>query len=327
MHATSTKHIFLATFLLSLFALLSLNTFALDPLPVDNAFPHTVEIQGKEISLQFSMRDDYYMHQHAFKFVGDDNFTLGEFEFPEAKSKYDEFVGDTLVYDQDIELRIPFSIKNRSAKNIVFTYTFQGCLTDGICYPPTTRNAVLSPKGGINFVGTPIPKEERNTASLIDEAFTDAPQNYKDKSAAVQYLEIEDLNVEPLNTETKASSVTGSFIDIFGGDSIDVTEDDILPVEKAFQLSMDVQDNGYLQANWYAESTYYLYQDKLTFKSDNPDIKLGTPVAVVLSIQDYESLEALKLESLKHRAAKADEQILAGQLVDGEAAINELLSR
>ncbi len=116
---------FLSSVLISLFALLSLNTFAQEPLPVDNAFPHTVEIQGKEVSLKFSMRDDYYMYQHAFKFVGDDNITLGELEFPEAKNKYDEFMGDTLVYDQDVELRIPFSIKNRNAKNIYSLIPFK----------------------------------------------------------------------------------------------------------------------------------------------------------------------------------------------------------
>ncbi len=284
------NNIFLSSLLISLFALLSLNTFAQEPLPVDNAFPHTVEIQGKEVSLKFSMRDDYYMYQHAFKFVGDDNITLGELEFPEAKSKYDEFMGDTLVYDQDVELRIPFSIKNRNAKNIVFTYTFQGCLTDGICYPPTTHNAVLSPKGGLNHVGTPIPEEERNTASLIDEVFADAPQSYKDESAAFQNVPIENLDViSEINNQTSQSETeTGSFLDIFGGDSIDLAEDDILPVDRAFQLSMDINDNGYLQANWYSENTYYLYQDKLSFKSDNPDIQLGTPIFPQAKIKDDE---------------------------------------
>ena len=285
MQLNTKYHTFLASLLFSIFSLTSLNSFALEPLQVDNAFPQEIDIQKNEISLKISMRDNYYLYQHAFKFVGDENIAIGEVKFPKAKNKYDEFIGDTLVYEQDIELRIPFSYKNPSAKNVVFTYTFQGCLTEGICYPPTTRNAVLSPKGSVNYVGTPIPQEERNTASLVDEAFANAPQSYKDESEAVKSLEASKSDAE---FKTKPAAGAANILDLFGNDSSNVDENEILPVDRAFQLSMDVHDNGYLQANWFAENTYYLYQNKLTFKSDNPTIKLGTPIFPEAKIKDDE---------------------------------------
>ena len=46
--------------------------------------------------------------------------------------------------------------------------------------------------------------------------------------------------------------------------------------------------------------------------------KNGKPVAVVMSVDDYNSIEALKLSLLKARAEKAKEDIKNGNTVDGE---------
>ena len=53
--------------------------------------------------------------------------------------------------------------------------------------------------------------------------------------------------------------------------------------------------------------------------------KHGKPVAMVLSMHEYASLEALKLDNLKRRATRADEQIRTVQLRDGDAIISKLL--
>ena len=52
--------------------------------------------------------------------------------------------------------------------------------------------------------------------------------------------------------------------------------------------------------------------------------KNGKPVAVVISTEEYESIEALKLRLLQSRAAQASADIAAGNLVDGEAFFTEL---
>lgn len=54
--------------------------------------------------------------------------------------------------------------------------------------------------------------------------------------------------------------------------------------------------------------------------------KNGKPVAVVISAEEYESIEALKLRLLQSRAAQANVDIAAGNLVDGEAFFSELES-
>jgi prevent-host-death family protein len=54
--------------------------------------------------------------------------------------------------------------------------------------------------------------------------------------------------------------------------------------------------------------------------------KNGKPVAVVISAEDYESIEALKLQLLQARVVQANADIAASKLVDGEAFFDELVS-
>jgi prevent-host-death family protein len=52
--------------------------------------------------------------------------------------------------------------------------------------------------------------------------------------------------------------------------------------------------------------------------------KNGKPVAVVISAEDYESMEALKLCLVQARARQAEADIEAGNLVDGEAFFDDM---
>lgn len=54
--------------------------------------------------------------------------------------------------------------------------------------------------------------------------------------------------------------------------------------------------------------------------------KNGKPVAVVISMDEYEATEALKLQLLQARAAQAKADIEAGDTVDGESFFNDLES-
>ncbi|PSU43037.1 prevent-host-death protein [Photobacterium frigidiphilum] len=52
--------------------------------------------------------------------------------------------------------------------------------------------------------------------------------------------------------------------------------------------------------------------------------KNGSPVAVVMSCEEYAQLEALKLQFVKMRFAAADKDIADNNLVDGETFFNQL---
>ena len=54
--------------------------------------------------------------------------------------------------------------------------------------------------------------------------------------------------------------------------------------------------------------------------------KKGKPVAIEISAEEYESIQALKLKMLQARAAQAKSDITAGNLKDGESFFEELTS-
>ena len=54
--------------------------------------------------------------------------------------------------------------------------------------------------------------------------------------------------------------------------------------------------------------------------------KNGKPVAVVISVDEYKSIEALKLRLLQSKAAKAKDDIYNGNMIDGESFFDELES-
>lgn len=59
-------------------------------------------------------------------------------------------------------------------------------------------------------------------------------------------------------------------------------------------------------------------------RAPNQINKNGKPVAVVISVDEYETIEALKLQLLQSRAMQAKVDIAANNLVDGESFFDEL---
>ncbi len=54
--------------------------------------------------------------------------------------------------------------------------------------------------------------------------------------------------------------------------------------------------------------------------------KNGKPVAVMVSMDDYEKMEDLKMQALKERVQRAKAEIQAGATTEGNAFFDELLA-
>ncbi len=68
---------------------------------------------------------------------------------------------------------------------------------------------------------------------------------------------------------------------------------------------------------------------ELLMKAQSEPIQInknGKPVAVVISVDEYKSVEDLKLSFLQARVAQAKENIDSGNTVDGESFFDELES-
>ncbi|NVK22610.1 MAG: protein-disulfide reductase DsbD [Kangiellaceae bacterium] len=112
-------------------------------LTVDEAFKLQVEVLDNNILVKFEIAEDYYMYRERFAF-NSDNATLGEALMPEGKVKDDPYFGMTEVYHNFFEASVPFS---NAQSEINFSVDFQGCATDRLCYPPTTRTVTLAIDG------------------------------------------------------------------------------------------------------------------------------------------------------------------------------------
>lgn len=53
----------------------------------------------------------------------------------------------------------------------------------------------------------------------------------------------------------------------------------------------------------------------------------GKPVAVVVSVEDYEHMEAMKLQLLKAKIQRARSDADTGNVVDGDAFFDELMDQ
>ncbi|MGF1722881.1 protein-disulfide reductase DsbD [Vibrio kyushuensis] len=130
----------------SLFSQSDSNTFV----PVDEAFPFNFYQQGDRLSLDWQVKDDYYLYQSRISFSGE-NVTLGDINMRQGQPYEDEFFGQVNIYTEPLLVDIPLSDYHDKARVIV---QYQGCAKAGFCYPPETRVIEIS---NFEFSGsTPI---------------------------------------------------------------------------------------------------------------------------------------------------------------------------
>lgn len=102
--------------------------------------------------LRLTPAPGYYLYKDKTRFVIEGNapdVTIGEVLWPKAEPYRDEHFGETEVYFQPVEVPLQLLRKQGKATRITLATTFQGCQTDGICYPPMTRRVELDlPAGG-----------------------------------------------------------------------------------------------------------------------------------------------------------------------------------
>ena len=104
-------------------------------LELEKAFPHTLNINSSfnSINLNFNIQPDYYLYQSKFKFSNSRDLDQ-QVIFPKAHEKEDEFFGQQKIFDAPISIQINYSDSLKPNDSLSFTY--QGCSTKGLCYPP-----------------------------------------------------------------------------------------------------------------------------------------------------------------------------------------------
>ncbi|OAX53224.1 protein-disulfide reductase DsbD family protein [Xanthomonas graminis] len=135
------------------------------PLPSDQAFGFEAIVgDGNTLLLRFTPAPGYYLYRDrtALALEGAAGIRTGLPRWPQGRSHQDEHFGNVVVYFDQTEVSVPLQRQRADAAEATLVATFQGCQTDGICYPPMTRRVKLSlPKGKLS------PADQAEVAPLL----------------------------------------------------------------------------------------------------------------------------------------------------------------
>lgn len=133
--------------------------------PVDQAFPFYAEQQGKQVFLDWQVKQGYYLYQDRIS-ISAENAQLGEIEMLDGQPYHDEFFGDVKIYTEPLFVDIPLLSAAANAKLII---QYQGCAKAGFCYPPETRIIDLQAVASDT-------RSDNNTAANVAKSETDSPK-------------------------------------------------------------------------------------------------------------------------------------------------------
>lgn len=132
------------------------------PLPEHQAFRFEAIVDTPErLLLRFTPAPGYYLYRDRTSLeLEATGVRAGEIQWPPAQPHHDEHFGDVQVYFEAVEAPLPLERSNTAALPATLSITFQGCQTDGICYPPMTRTVALDlPAGGTATAGASDARE------------------------------------------------------------------------------------------------------------------------------------------------------------------------
>ncbi|MEA5667619.1 protein-disulfide reductase DsbD [Stenotrophomonas sp. MH1] len=154
------------------------------PLPADKAFGFEAIVDdGNRLLLRFSPAPGYYLYRDrtSLGLEGAAGIRTGRPQWPNGTSHRDEHFGDVVVYFDQVDVPLPLRRDRAEASPATLVVTFQGCQTDGICYPPMTRRVKLQlPAGRISA------REEATVAPLV---IPPLPSGKKDRAPVLPAID------------------------------------------------------------------------------------------------------------------------------------------
>jgi thiol:disulfide interchange protein DsbD len=147
------------------------------PLPPEQAFGFEAIVgDGNTLLLRFTPAKGYYLYRDktALKLAGASGITPGEPSWPQGTLHRDDHFGNVIVYFDQIDVPLPLLRQSAAAARITLAATFQGCQTDGICYPPMTRAVTLALPSGHLTAGTHAIDSTSVAPSVVANAATSA---------------------------------------------------------------------------------------------------------------------------------------------------------
>ena len=127
-----------------------------DALPAEQAFRvEAIADSPSELLVRMTPAPGYYLYRDktSFRLLDAAGTALAAPRFPAGKPYRDEHFGEVTVYFDQVEVPVPVLRQDTTAHTVTLEASFQGCLTDGICYPPMTRLISVTLPAGAGAVG------------------------------------------------------------------------------------------------------------------------------------------------------------------------------
>jgi thiol:disulfide interchange protein len=144
------------------------------PLPAEQAFAfEAIAFDGDELLLRFTPARGYYVYRDrtSMALEGAQGVSLQAPRWPKGVAHRDEHFGDVTVYFDQAEVPVPLKRARADAVTATLRVTFQGCQTDGICYPPMTRRVKLAiPAGAVTPADAPVTQAPAEVAPTMTPA-------------------------------------------------------------------------------------------------------------------------------------------------------------
>ncbi|WP_406849088.1 protein-disulfide reductase DsbD [Vibrio vulnificus] len=152
-----------------------------DFVPVDQAFPFNFFQQDHRLTLDWQVKEGYYLYQQRLSFSAE-NVTLGDIQMEDGQPYRDEFFGDVNIYTNPLFVNIPMQDWQPGAKVIV---QYQGCAKAGFCYPPETRAIdIASFTNGDMAPATTLTQTPRQLETSTTNTSTPQPLTEQDQLAS-----------------------------------------------------------------------------------------------------------------------------------------------
>jgi thiol:disulfide interchange protein DsbD len=126
-------------------------------LPAERAFQvDAIAVDGNQLLLRFTPAPGYYIYRDktTLALKGAEGIALLPARPPAGTAHRDEHFGQVQVYFNQVEIPVPLARTGTAAREATLLVGFQGCLKDGICYPPMQREVAVSiPAGRLTTEG------------------------------------------------------------------------------------------------------------------------------------------------------------------------------
>ena len=205
----------------------------------EQAFKVEPALDAADRTLRFDWRieDGYYLYRDKLRVRAlDEGVELGEPHYSPSKTKKDPIFGQVEVYYHKARVEVPLESLPAGIRELALELRYQGCADRGICYPPQKKTVRLT-----------VP------AAL----------------AAAQAAAPVSASAEPSGNALNQLAALGDDL------GLGALEDDILPPDKAYQVSAESPDGRTLKVHWEIADGTYLYQDKLKVRVGGEGVRLG----------------------------------------------------